>query len=237
MSFLVGGYKKVIFLLLLSAPAVINAQPSASTMSGTAQAGQKMQNSLYPQMQMAMTYNYSQKIGINNGSQQSEFEIQPIIPIKLGEDLQLLLNPMLTFNRNIHYPQATNQMQPVQLSTFFVPRYVGNWYFGMGPYYQAPASNSLNGSRQTGLGVSAGAFYTPENWTFGVVMYNGWGVGSDLSGGSANILNVQPAISYTTDGGWTYSLSNQLNYYSATRNSTNQLTLSGGKTVQFLGRH
>ena len=125
----------------------------------------------------------------------------------------------------------------MQLSTFFAPRYAGDLYFGIGPYYQAPASNALNGSRQTGVGVSAGAFYTPKNWSLGVVMYNSWGVGSDLSGGSANILNVQPAISYTTDSGWTYSLSNQLNFNYTARNTTNQLTLSGGKTVQIMGRH
>ena len=110
MSFLVNRYKNIIVLLMMSAPAAVIAQTSDSTMSGTAKAGQRMQNRLYPQIQLPFTYNYNQKIGSNNGAQQSEFELQPIIPVKLGEDLQLLLNPMLTFNRNINYPQAINQM-------------------------------------------------------------------------------------------------------------------------------
>lgn len=213
------------------------AQQSTSKMSEAAREGKKMQNTLYPQTQLPFSYNYNQKIGSNNGSQQSEFAFQPILPIKLGSDLQLLLNPMLTFNRNINYPQAINQLQPLQLATFFAPKFSGDWYFGIGPYYQAPASSALNGSRQTGVGVSAGGFYTPENWVMGVVMYNSWGIGNDLSGGSANILNVQPTISYTTDDGWTYNLSNQLNFDYTARNTTNQLTLSGGKTVKVMGRH
>ena len=230
-------HKNVLLLMLLCIHGASIAQDKHSTMSEAAKAGQRMQNRLYPQTQLPFTYNYNQKIGSNNGSQQSEFAFQPIVPIKLGTDLQLLLNPMLTFNRNINYPQAINQLQPLQLATFFAPRFAGDWYMGIGPYYQAPASNALNGSRQTGVGFSAGAFYTPENWLVGVAMYNSWGMGSDLSGGSANILNVQPTISYTSDDGWTYNLSSQINFDYTARNTTNQLTLSGGKTVKLMGHH
>jgi hypothetical protein len=231
------GYRRIFFLLLMSVPGALFAQDKNSRMSDAAREGQKMQNKLYPQIQLPFSYNYNQKIGSNNGSQQNEFAFQPIVPIKLGTDFQLLLNPMLTFNRNNNFPQAINQLQPLQLATFFAPRVAGDWYFGIGPYYQAPASSALNGSRQTGLGVSAGAFYTPENWVMGVAMYNSWGIGGDLSGGSANILNAQPTISYTTNDGWTYSFSSQINFDYVARNTTNQLTFSGGKTVKVMGRH
>lgn len=229
--------RNLFILLILSMHNTLLAQEKNSKMSEAAREGQKMQNRLYPQVQLPFSYNYNQKIGSNNGSQQSEFAFQPIVPIKLGADLQLLLNPMLTFNRNINYPQAINQLQPVQLATFFAPRFSGDWYVGIGPYYQAPASNAVNGSRQTGVGFSAGAFYTPDNWVLGVAMYNSWGIGSDLSGGSASILNAQPTISYTTNDGWTYSFSSQINFDVTARNTTNQLTLSGGKTVKIMGRH
>lgn len=229
--------KRFLFLLLVMIPGALVAQEKNNKMSGAAQAGQNMQNRLYPQVQLPFLYNYNQKIGSNNSSQQSEFAFQPIIPIKLGTDLQLLLNPMLTFNRNINYPQAINQLQPIQLATFFTPRFAGDWYMGIGPFYQAPASNALNGSRQTGLGFSAGAFYTPDNWVLGVAMYNSWGIGNDLSGGSASVLNAQPTIAYTTNDGWSYNLSSQITFDYTARNTTNQLTLSGGKTVQLMGQH
>lgn len=228
---------QILCLLLLIVPGTLLAQGTKSAMSEAARAGQRMQNKLYPQTQLPFSYNYNQKIGSNNGSQQSSFEFQPIIPLDLGSNLQLLLNPMLTFNRNINYPQAINQLQPVQLATFFAPRFVGDWYVGIGPFYQAPASNALNGSRQTGVGFSAGAFYTPDNWVIGVGMYNSWGIGSDLSGGSASILNAQPTVSYTTNDGWTFNLSSQINFDYKARNTTNQLTLSGGKTVKVMGLH
>ena len=228
---------KLFSVLLLIIPGSLVAQVAGGVMSEEARAGQRMQNKLYPQMQLPFSYNYNQKIGNGNASQQSEFALQPIIPVSLGANLQLLLNPMLTFNRNINYPQAINQFQPVQLATFFAPKFAGDWYVGIGPYYQAPASNALNGSRQTGVGFAAGAFYTPDNWVVGVAMYNSWGIGSDMSGGSANIMNAQPSVSYTTNSGWTFNLSSQINFDYKARNTTNQLTLSGGKTVKFMGLH
>jgi hypothetical protein len=66
-------------------------------------------------------------------------------------------------------------------------------------------------------------------------MYNDWGIGSDLSGGSANILNIQPLISYTTNDGWNYNLAGQYQYRYTAASSSNQLTLSGGKTISIAG--
>lgn len=231
------AYKWQLFVLCIVLHDGVIAQTSQSTMSEAAKAGQKMQNRLYPQIQLPLTYNYNQKMGANNGVQQTEIGFSPIIPVSINSDIQLILNPMLTYNHNTNDQQVTNQNQPVQLATFFAPTYAKEWYFGIGPYIQAPATNANNGSKQTGVGFSAGAFYTPENWVIGGAMFNSWGIGSDLSGGTANLLNAQPSISYTTDNAWTYSLSSQIVYSYTARNATNQLTLSGGKTVRFAGYH
>lgn len=206
-------------------------------MSEEAQSAQKMQNRLYPQIQLPITYNYNQKLGANNQSQQNQYGFNPIIPVALGEDLQLIVNPMFTFNHNSNDQQVTNQAQPMQLATFIAPVYAKLFYVGIGPYLQLPATNINNGSKQTGLGVSAGAFFTPEHWVIGAAMYNSWGVGNNMSGGSANVLNVQPSISYTTDAAWTYNLGSQITYNYDAKAATNQLTLSGGKTVNLFGYH
>lgn len=225
------------FFLLLLAPPLILAQTSSSSMSEEAKAGQKMQNRLYPQVQLPLTYNYNQKMGANNGTQQTEIGFSPIIPVSINSDIQLILNPMLTYNHNANDQQVTNQNQPIQLATFFAPTYAKTWYYGIGPYIQAPATSANNGSKQTGLGLSAGAFYTPDNWVIGLAAYNSWGIGNNLTGGSASLLNVQPTISYTTDKAWTFNLSSQIVYNYSARNTTNQLTLGGGQTISVSGYH
>ena len=218
--------------LLLSLCHVVNAQSTESTMSEEAKAGQKMQNPLYPQIQLPLTYNYNQKLGLNSGSQQNQIGFNPIIPVGINEDVQIIINPLLTYNHNVNNQQVTNQNQPVQLATFFAPTYAKSWYYGIGPYLQAPATNSNNGSRQTGAGVSAGLFFTPDNWVIGAAMYNSWGIGNNYSGGSANVFNAQPTISYTTDNAWTYNLGSQITYNYNANAASNQLTLSGGKTFK-----
>ena len=216
---------------------MVHAQSSESAMSDAAKAGQNMQNTLYPQVQLPFSYNYNQKLGANSLSQQAEFSFAPIIPVTLGDDVQIIVNPMFTYNRNSNDQQVTNQTQPMQLATFFAPVYKNSFYAGIGPYFQLPATNANNGSMQTGLGVSAGAFFTPEHWVIGAALSNAWGVGGNMSGGSGNMLNAQPKISYTTDTAWTYSFSSQIAYNNMAKALTNQLTLSGGKTMTFFGYH
>lgn len=230
-------FRVCFFSMLLVLSDFSFAQTPISKMTETAKAAQNIQNKLYPQIQLSFTYNYNQKMGANNGIQQNQFELNPIIPVSLGSDLQLILNPMLTYNQNLNNQQISNQNQPLQFATYIMPAFAKTFYGGIGPYLQLPATNSNNGSMQTGIGVSASAFYTPENWVIGGAMYQSWGIGNNLSGGSATLINFQPSISYTTDDAWTYTFSSQLNYVYNASNTTNQLTLSGGKTIKMLGQH
>jgi hypothetical protein len=235
MSTLAHSLRLSILMGFIWLPDFSIAQSSNSTMSEEAQAAQKMQNALYPQIQLPITYNYNPKLGLNDQSQQNQYGFNPIIPVKLGGDLQLIVNPMLTYNHNNNDQQLSNQSPPLQLATYLAPAYAKNFYAGIGPYIQLPATNVNNGSKQTGLGISAGAFFAPENWVVGAVIYNTWGIGNNMSGGSANVLTVQPNISYTTDAAWTYNLGSQLIYNYNAKAATNQLTLSGGKTIKLFG--
>jgi|LakMenEpi03Aug12_release.lakeMendotaPanAssembly.Ray.scaffolds.fasta_scaffold584859_2 hypothetical protein len=221
--------------ILLSGVAL--AQSPTSTMSHAAKSGQQMQNPLYPKMSVLITYNANQQLGANSNIKQDEYMVAPVIPVELGSNIHLILNPMLTYNHNISGQQVTNQQQPIQFPSYLTFVFDQKWFAGIGPYVQTPANNANNGTRQTGIGVSAGALYAPNNWTIGGTMFNSWGIGNDLSGGSASILNMQPTLSYTSDHAWTYNLSSQMNFNYTSRNATNQLTLSGGKTVKLLDYH
>jgi hypothetical protein len=224
-------------LILIGWHCSVIAQSSDSAMSEAAKAGQKMQNPLYPQLQLPLTYNYNQKLGSNNGVQQTEIGFGPIIPVGINSDVQVILNPFLTYNHNANDQQVTNQNQPIQLATFIAPAYFDKWYYGVGPYIQAPATNTNNGSKQTGLGVSAGAYYAPPNWVMGLSAYNSWGIGNNITGGTANAIYAQPTITYITDNAWAYNFSSQIAYNYDAKAATNQLTLSGGKTIKMWNYH
>jgi hypothetical protein len=224
-----------ILLMLVSGCAL--AQSSDGTMSSTAVAAQNMQNRLFPQITVPMSYNLNNQLGANSTTKQAELGLGFIFPFNVSEDVQFLLNPFFTYNSNLSEGKVTNQTQPIQVASFFMKSFSKDWYFGLGPYVQGPANNANNGSLQTGVGVSGGGFYTPEHWSIGVIAYNSWGLGDNMTGGSANVFSAGPKISYTTDSAWTYSLSSSVQYNYNSKAATNQLTLSGGQTFKVYDYH
>lgn len=225
-------------LLFIGISCFNNAYADEGYSNDPAKAGQNIQNRLNSQVQVPLSYNYNQQLGADNKTRQNQFTLSPIIPAAIGKDVEFILNPTFTYNNNMDGSQLSHQQQPLQFSTYFIsttPILHKDLYMGIGPYLQTPASNSNNGSRQFGAGLSAGVFYAPDKWVIGGTFYNSWGIGNDMSGGSANAFSAQPIISYTTPNAWTYNLSSQLLYNYNTHNTANQLTLSGGQTFRFFG--
>lgn len=203
-------------------------------MGDTTQSAQEMQSKLPLYITMPFTYNYNRNLGNSNNTNQGEFELQPFIPLRFDDGSYLILNPMLTGNAYTQKERVTNQTQLLQLATYY-GLYSGSWRYGIGPYYQSPSSNSNGGSKQSGLGISYGASYKINHWNIGGTGYNSWGVGDNLSAGTANIFSASPSVSYTSDDALTYNLGSAVNYNWNARRATNQLTLSGGKTIEFWG--
>ncbi|WP_448364234.1 hypothetical protein [Fluviibacter sp.] len=204
---------------------------SDGDMTHEAKIGQSVQNALYRQIQLPISYNYNQNLGAANNTTQGQFQFNPVIPLAIDGETTFIIRPMLTGNFNNQDKRITNQTSPLQLEAFMAWDNT-LWAYGVGPYFQAPAANANNGSMQTGMGVSAAGYFKPDHWNIGGILYKSWGVGNDMSGGSANVFSVSPGIAYTTNHAWTYSLSSQIVYNVNTSTATNQLTLSCGKTIR-----
>lgn len=211
---------------------------TGGTMTYAAKVAQKIKAVLNPTVQVPLVGYYNRNVGANSNISQNQIQLNPVIPIQLNESDSIILNPMFTTNINNQNNNVTNQEAPFQLATYYAVS-TGNWLYGAGPFIQLPAFNANGGSKQTGVGASYGLIYQPKHWVVGATAYNTWGTGKNLAGGTANQFSITSAISYTTDNAWTYGLSSELvsNFSAGTTASTNQLTLSGGKTVKFAGRH
>ena len=205
-----------------------------SDMTNTAKIAQLIPNKLNKNYQLPFAYNHNQDLGLANNMIQGQFQLNPVIPFAIDNQTSIILRPMLTSNFNNQDSTVSNQPVPLQLETFFAwdP---GLWVYGAGPYVQAPARNMNNGSKQTGVGISASAYYKPTHWVVGFIGYNSWGIGGDTSSGTANQFQMTPSVSYTTNNAWTYTFQSKVNYNYNSSGATNQMTLSGGKTIKLLG--
>lgn len=203
------------------------------SMTHTAKVAQKIQAKIVPMVQLPLSYNYNQNRAPNQSYTQAQFQFSPMLPIMLGADTGFILNPMFTDNINRQNQQTSNQAMPLQLATYLV-RQTTDFVYGIGPFIQMPTASPDNGSQQTGLGVSYGLLYQPKHWVVGAVAYNAWGVGNNLSAGTANVYYVNPTISYTTDNAWTLNLQSWINGNPTAghSNNTNQVMLSAGNTFK-----
>jgi hypothetical protein len=219
---------------ILACISVTGSNADDDGMTEIAKIAQVIPNKLNKNYQLPLLYYHNQKLGATSNMIQGQFQFNPIIPFAIDPQTSIIFRPMLTANFNNVDSSVSNQPLPLQLETFFAwdP---GLWVYGIGPYFQAPSGNVItNGSKQTGLGVSAAAYFKPTHWVIGFIGYNSWGIGDNTSSGTANIFQVTPSVSYTTNNAWTYTFQSKVNYhYDA--GATNQLTLSGGKTIKLFG--
>lgn len=210
----------------------------SNTMTKTATVAHSIQVKLKPIVQIPLSYNYNQNRQSDQSYTQAQFQFSPILPIAIGEQSAFILNPLFTDNVNTQNQQTTNQATPLQLATYFATE-TPNFVYGVGPFIQMPTANANSGSQQTGLGVSYGLIYQPKHWVIGATGFNAWGTGNNLSAGTANVYFVNPVVSYTTNNAWTYSVMSWINGNPSLgkSNNTNQLIISGGKTVKINGIH
>jgi hypothetical protein len=232
---LICGY--LVACAALTHEPVAHAQ-EADSMTNVAKVAHKIQARMIPMVQVPLSYNYNQNREQNQSYTQHQFQFSPTIPIMTGAQTGIILNPIFTNNINVQNQQATNQATPLQLVTYLATQ-TGDFVYGAGPFIQMPTANQNSGSQQTGLGVSYGMLYQPKHWVIGATAYNAWGVGKNLSAGTANVYYVNPTISYTTNNAWTINLQSWINGKPSAgqSNNTNQLILSGGNTFKVAKTH
>ena len=210
----------------------------SDSMTDVAKVAHKIQARMIPMVQVPLSYNYNQNREPNQSYTQQQFQLSPTIPIMTGAQTGIILNPVFTNNIDVQNQQTTNQATPLQLITYLATQ-TEDFVYGAGPFVQMPTANQSSGSQQTGLGISYGLLYQPQHWVIGATAYNAWGVGKNLSAGTANLYYVNPTISYTTNNAWTLNLQSWINGNptAGQSNNTNQLILSGGNTFKIAKTH
>ena len=132
---------------------------------------------------------------------QEVINIQPVIPIKLTEELNLItrwilpivVQPDLTARGG-----STTGLGDLNPSFFFSPA-GGNFIWGAGPTFVLPTrTSSKTGVGKWGAGPSLVAVYSSGAWVLGGLVNNIW----TFDGGDVNQFLVQPFLNYNLPNGW-----------------------------------
>ncbi len=202
--------------LLIAVAATATASP-ASAQSSAEELAKKLANPVAALISVPFQLNYDNDIGPARGGDRWTLNIQPVVPIDLNADWNLISRTILpVVSQNEIFPGAARQngIGDVVQSLFLSPKKptAGGWIWGVGPVFLLPTgSDKLLSADKWGLGPTAVLLKQEGPWTFGMLTNHIWSVGgSGARDVSATFL--QPFMSYTTPDAWSFTLNTESSY-------------------------
>src|SRR6266850_2532079 len=131
--------------------------------------------------------------------------IQPVIPIKLGDDWNLITRTIMPIiNQPSLFPGTSSAtgLGDINPTFFFSPAKSGELIWGVGPTFTLPtATDSLIGSGKFSMGPAAVALSMQGHWVVGALANNQWSV-AGWGKNNVNAFLLQPFVNYNLPDHW-----------------------------------
>jgi hypothetical protein len=191
--------------------------------------------------------NYNSGIGPLEEGEQVLINVQPVIPITLNEEWNLISRTILPVISQQDIGPGTGAQfglgNTVQ-SLFLSPsKAVNGWVYGVGPVFYLPTNtDDLLGPEKWGAGPTAVALWQGSGWTAGMLANHIWSFAGSEEDQDINATFLQPFMSYTTKDSWTFTVNTESTYdweneaWSVPLNGTiSKLVNLGGQPVSLFG--
>lgn len=170
-----------------------------------AELAKKTLNPIANLISLPIQFNYDRGIGATDDGKKYVVNIQPVIPISIGPDWNVISRTILPLiDQNDILPGGAADetgIGDITQSLFFSPKNPtsAGWIWGAGPVILLPtASDELLGSEKWGIGPTAVALKQEHGFTYGMLANHIWSVAGDSDRSDINATFLQPFFSYTT---------------------------------------
>jgi hypothetical protein len=178
----------------------------------------KLANPVAALISVPLQLNYDGDIGPADQGERWTLNIQPVIPISLNDDWNLISRTIVpVVAQQDIFPGAGSQsgIGDVVQSAFFSPKAptASGWIWGVGPALLIPTgSDDLLTTDQWALGPTAVALKQEGPWTYGGLANHLWKVGGDNDRPDLNATLLQPFVTYTTPKAVSMTLQTESTY-------------------------
>jgi len=178
----------------------------------------KLANPVAALISVPLQLNYDGDIGAADQGERWTLNIQPVIPISLNDDWNLISRTIVpVVAQQDIFPGAGSQsgIGDIVQSAFFSPKAPteSGWIWGVGPVFLIPTgSDDLLTADQWALGPTAVALKQEGPWTYGGLANHLWKVGGEDDRPDLNATLLQPFVTYTTPKAVSMTLQTESTY-------------------------
>ena len=178
----------------------------------------KLANPVAALISVPLQYNFDEYGGANDGGYVSRLNIQPVIPLTLNRDWNLITRTIVPLIDQRGFPLAAMNetgLGDLVASQFFSPKEptAGGWIWGAGPVWLLPtASDEMLGGGKWGIGPTAVALKQVGPWTVGFLGNHIWSFAGDDDRNDISATFLQPFVSYITKTKTTFGLVTESTY-------------------------
>lgn len=178
----------------------------------------KLSNPVAALISVPLQLNYDQDIGPADDGERFALNIQPVIPIEINQDWNVISRTILPLiAQDDIFPGAGSQegMGDIVQSLFFSPKAptANGWIWGAGPALLLPTgSDDFLTADQWAAGPTAVVLRQEGRWTYGALANHLWSYAGSDDRSDVDATFLQPFLSYTTPKAVTYSLNTETTY-------------------------
>ena len=154
---------------------------------------------------------------LNNGQWSNNWNFQPVMPVSLTKDLNLITRPVMPFYNIVPHETHPNEfardagLGDLALVELLSPANSGNWVLGAGPTFIFPTATSrFTGQGKWQMGPTFVAGYLTKEFFIGVFPQQWMSFGGQHGKPDTNQMNLQPIASIFFGEGWSLGYSGNI---------------------------